>query len=72
MNEVTETVLKEWARRVNIVTLRLLPPSSNKSPGMRREAALKAALASLEQKQADVDSLLSYLSYAENVLDLEE
>ena len=71
MNEATEMVLKEWARRVNIVTLKLLPPSGNKSPGRRREAALKATLSSLESKQNDIDSLISYLTYAESVLNLE-
>ena len=71
MNEATEIVLREWSRKVNIVTLRLVPPSDNKSPGRRREAALKTAFESIERKQSDLDSLISYLEFAENILNLE-
>ena len=72
MNDATQVALKEWARRVSIATLKILPPSSNNTPKARREAALSAAVKGLDRKQSAVEELSTYLDYAESVLAREE
>ena len=71
MNEVTQLALKEWARRVSVATLKVIPPSSNNTHKARREAALAAAVKGLDRKQVAIEELLSYLEYADSVLSKE-
>jgi hypothetical protein len=72
MNEITQLALKEWARRVSIATLKIIPPSTNNTPKARREAALAAAVKGLDRKQLAIEELSSYLTYAESILAQEE
>ena len=72
MKELTQLALKEWARRVSIATLKIIPPSTNNSPRARREAALSAAVKGLDRKQVAIEELSAYLDYAEAVLSKED
>ena len=72
MDKSTEIILKEWARRVNIAAMRIIPVSSNRSPARRIETATSNAIKSFNRKQEDLDSLRSYLTYVDKILEKEE
>ena len=71
MNPATELALKEWARRVTIATMKIIPPSSNNTPKSRREASLSAAIKGLDRKQEAIEELSTYLEYADKILSSE-